>query len=145
MVVYGGAASGGGGLSSDDLYLLDLRNNEVNPSWIIIPVQGATPGKRYGHTLVFFKPFLIVFGGNTGTVPVNDVWVLNVEKAPYVWNKFVCEGDNPSVRVYHSSSLCQTGSANGMMVTFGGRTADQSALNDCWGLRRHRDGRWDWV
>jgi len=32
-----------------------------------------------------------------------------------------------------------------MMVTFGGRTADQSALKDTWGLRRHRDGRWDWV
>lgn len=25
-----------------------------------------------------------------------------------------------------------------MMVVFGGRTSDQSALNDCWGLRRHR-------
>ena len=32
-----------------------------------------------------------------------------------------------------------------MMVVFGGRTADQSSLNDSWGLRRHRDGRWDWV
>jgi protein phosphatase len=32
-----------------------------------------------------------------------------------------------------------------MMVIFGGRTADQSALKDTWGLRRHRDGRWDWV
>jgi hypothetical protein len=32
-----------------------------------------------------------------------------------------------------------------MMVLFGGRTIDQSALNDTWGLRRHRDGRWDWV
>lgn len=32
-----------------------------------------------------------------------------------------------------------------MMVTFGGRTSDQSALKDTWGLRRHRDGRWDWV
>ena len=33
----------------------------------------------------------------------------------------------------------------GMMVIFGGRTNDQSALNDTWGLRRHRDGRWDWI
>lgn len=31
------------------------------------------------------------------------------------------------------------------MVIFGGRTSDSSALNDTWGLRRHRDGRWDWV
>lgn len=32
-----------------------------------------------------------------------------------------------------------------MMVVFGGRTSDQTALKDSWGLRRHRDGRWDWV
>ena len=32
-----------------------------------------------------------------------------------------------------------------MMVVFGGRTTDQSALNDTWGLRKHRDGRLDWV
>jgi len=49
------------------------------------------------------------------------------------------------VRAYHSAALCTLGSATGMMVTFGGRTADQSALKDTWGLRRHRDGRWDWV
>jgi len=38
-----------------------------------------------------------------------------------------------------------TGSANGMMVIFGGRGPDTNALNDTWGLRRHRDGKWDWV
>ena len=48
-------------------------------------------------------------------------------------------------RVYHSSSQCLSGTANGMIVIFGGRGVDQSALNDSWGLRRHRDGRWDWV
>ena len=32
-----------------------------------------------------------------------------------------------------------------MMVVFGGRTTDQSALNDTWGLRKHRDGRLDWI
>ena len=32
-----------------------------------------------------------------------------------------------------------------MMVCFGGRSAEQATLSDTWGLRRHRDGRWDWV
>jgi protein phosphatase len=32
-----------------------------------------------------------------------------------------------------------------MIVVFGGRSADQSPLNDAWGLRRHRNGNWDWV
>jgi diadenosine tetraphosphatase ApaH/serine/threonine PP2A family protein phosphatase len=33
----------------------------------------------------------------------------------------------------------------GMIVIFGGRSGDQVALNDAWGLRRHRSGAWDWV
>ena len=122
-----------------------MRSGEENAQWIIVPVVGTTPGRRYGHSLVFCKPHLLVYGGNTGNEPVNDVWCLNVEKAPFFWTKLECDGDLPLVRVYHSAALCSTGTANGMMVVFGGRTADQSALCDTWGLRRHRDNRWDWV
>ena len=32
-----------------------------------------------------------------------------------------------------------------MMVIFGGRGSDQIPLNDTWGLRKHRDGRLDWM
>jgi len=34
--------------------------------WTIVPVIGTTPGRRYGHTLTYTKPFLVTFGGNTG-------------------------------------------------------------------------------
>ena len=113
--------------------------------WMIVPVVGSTPGRRYGHTIIFSKPHLLVYGGNTGAEPVNDVWCLSVERAPFSWSKLDCGREQPSPRVYHSAALCQTGSATGMMVCFGGRTTDQSSLCDTWGLRRHRDGRWDWV
>jgi protein phosphatase len=87
-----------------------------------------------------------VFGGNTGAEPVNDVWCLNVDKAPFSWLRLECPGEMPNTRVYHSAALCSMGSATGMMVIFGGRTGDQgAALKDTWGLRRHRDGRWDWI
>lgn len=112
---------------------------------MIVPVVGLTPGRRYGHTIVFTRPHLLVFAGNTGVEPVSNVWCLNVEKAPFTWSKIEINGENPAPRVYHSAAVCNTGSANGMMVIFGGRNNDQSALNDTWGLRRHRDGRWDWV
>jgi len=123
MVVYGGA-TGGGSLASDDLYLLDLRNGEKKAQWMIVPVVGRTPGRRYGHTIIFSKPFLLVFGGNTGTEPVSDVWCLNVDKAPFSWAQLETTGEGPLARVYHSAALCNTGSATGMMVIFGGRTND---------------------
>ena len=84
MVVYGGA-TGGGSLASDDLYLLDLRNGDSATQWMIVPVIGKTPGRRYGHTIVFNKPNLLIFGGNTNVDQVNDVWCLNVDKAPFSW------------------------------------------------------------
>lgn len=144
MVVYGGA-TGGGSLASDDLFLLDLREGLERGSWTIVPVVGPTPGRRYGHTICYVKPHLLIFGGNTGSESVSDVWMLNVERGPFSWVKLEIKGEVPPVRVYHSAAVCMTGYAMGMMVIFGGRTADQSALNDTWGLRKHRDGRWDWV
>lgn len=32
-----------------------------------------------------------------------------------------------------------------MILIFGGRSAQQVALNDAWGLVRHRTGAWDWI
>ena len=125
--------------------MLDLKEGEEKAVWNIVPVVGPTPGRRYGHTLTYAKPFLVVFGGNTGSEAVNDFWCLNVEKSPFSWQKFDCKSDVPCPRVYHSAALCQHGTAMGMIVIFGGRSSDQVALNDSWGLRRHRSGHWDWV
>lgn len=92
-----------------------------------IPIVGNTPGRRYGHSMVYIKPSLVVFGGNTGSEPVNDAWSLDLEKGPFGWKKLECTGDLPMVRVYHSAALCTSGAANGMMVIFGGRTSDSYA------------------
>lgn len=59
MVIYGGAASGGGGLSTDEIFLLDLKAYDnsaiIKPTahFVKLPTTGPTPGKRYGHTMVY--------------------------------------------------------------------------------------------
>lgn len=169
VVVFGGA-TGGGALSSDEvckdlrqnnpiqLYLLDLRR-EKHLSWITVPTTGRSPGRRYGHTMVFCKPNLIVIGGNDGYVLActrnrtrrqqasNDVWFLNVEKSPFCWAEvaFPPSLKQPPKRVYHSADLCREGPAATMIVIFGGRSSDNKSLNDIWGLRQHRDSTWDWM
>ncbi len=144
LVVYGGA-TGSGGLAPDELYLLDLKNGEQNAEWIVVPVKGQTPGRRYGHTLVFLKPYLILFGGNYGNEAVNDVWIFNSEAQPLQWQKLEISGELPPTRVYHTAAVCNYGFANGMMVIYGGRKKEGNVLNDMWGLRRHRNGSWDWT
>ena len=108
-------------------------------------MKDKTPGKRYGHTLSYSKPYLIVFGGNIGDKSVNDCWILNITRPPLTWAEVKPEGDVPPARVYHSAALCSSGTARGMVVIFGGRGLDNNPLGDSWGLRRHRTGRWDWV
>lgn len=78
---------------------MDLRQGEEVASWMIVPVVGQTPGRLYGHSIVFTKPHLLVFGGNTGDKPINDVWCLNVERAPFSWQRIECGGEGPSPRV----------------------------------------------
>jgi hypothetical protein len=93
MVVFGGAV-GGGGLADDNLYVFELKEEpQLSGSWVTVPVIGTTPGRRYGHVMVFIKPFLLVQGGNTGTEPVSDVWSLNLEKSPYSWSKLECPSE----------------------------------------------------
>lgn len=145
VVVFGGA-TGGGALSSDELYLLDLRRDK-NLSWITVPTTGRSPGRRYGHSMISCKPNLIVIGGNDGQQASNDVWFLNVEKSPFCWVEVVFPPNmkKPPKRVYHSADLCRDGPASTMIVIFGGRSSDNKSLNDLWGLRQHRDSTWDWM
>ena len=51
----------------------------------------------------------------------------------------------PKPRLYHSTGVIKSGKAKGMIMVFGGRDNEQKALNDCWGLRRHRDDTWEWL
>ena len=88
---------------------------------------------------------MILFAGNVGNEPANDVWIFNSENQPLQWSKLEIEGGVPPTRVYHSAAVCNFGPASGMMVTFGGRKKEGQILNDMWGLRKHRNGKWDWV
>ena len=161
MIVYGGA-TGGGSLSSDELFLLDVadmsRTNFTSSkkifSWLNVPTTGVTPGKRYGHVMVFSKPSLIVFGGNNGQTALNDIWTIDLGSSDnggarrnFTWTqvRVIDPSRSPPPRVYHSADICTEGPAAGMVVVFGGRTSDNRSLKDTWGLRQHRDGRWDWV
>jgi len=44
--------------------MLDLKDGIKDASWPKIIIQaGKSPGRRYGHSVVFNDPFLILFGG----------------------------------------------------------------------------------
>jgi protein phosphatase len=125
--------------------MLDLSNGEENCRWISLPTSGTSPGKRYGHTMCYLKPYIVIFGGNVGNRIINDIWLINIDDGILEWKKLEPTSDLPSGRMYHSSSVCKHGGAAGMVIIYGGRNEQGFALNDTWGLRKHRNGTWDWV
>ncbi|SCM19688.1 conserved Plasmodium protein, unknown function [Plasmodium berghei] len=58
----------------------------VKRKWIKINTIGGKPSKRYGHTLDFIYPYLILFGGNEkiddeeNVFCRNDLWIQNKKK-----------------------------------------------------------------
>ena len=144
LAVYGGAADKGE-LASDDLFILEVPYEENSARWIKCFTTSNTPGKRYGHTLAFFDSYIIVIGGNLGNKVTNDTWICKVDKIPEItWTCLNIPGQKPSPRMYHATALCKYGGASNMLITFGGRGEKNEYLNDCWGLRKHRNGTWDW-
>lgn len=58
--------------------------------------------------MVFNKPYLVVFGGNSGNKAENDVWLLNINKGPFQWQKYEFHNKiAPCPRVYHSAAICE--------------------------------------
>ncbi len=132
-------------MAPDNLHLLDLTNGEDNCKWITLPTTGVTPGKRYGHSVNYLKPYIVVFGGNVGNRITNDIWLINIDDGILEWKKLEPTGESPGNRMYHSSAVCRYGGAAGMIIIYGGRNENGTATNDTWGLRKHRNGTWDWV
>ena len=150
MAIFGGAGVGGE-LVPDDLYILEVSLNKTNCTWYKIPTEGPGPGKRYGHVIIYYEPYLLIFGGNLGNSLTNKVhytlFTENNISQPIKWNILKTKENSPvpSPRIYHACSICKYGGALNMIIVYGGRNEKGSPLNDCWGLRKHRDGTWDWV
>lgn len=142
MVVFGGSQSNGN-LADNSLYLLKITQSEPNGKWVLVPVDGVLPSKRYGHAMVFIKPYIVVFGGNIGNEPNNEVWTLSIDKAPFSWS-LVDFKANPQPRAYHAATAWKADRDGSTMLVFGGRGMTGEAFNDLWALRRLGVGEWEW-
>ena len=132
-------------LATDELFLLDLTKGDDKAEWMNVLIEkGQTPGKRYGHSLVYSKPYIILFGGYFNNEVSNDVWLFNPEQKPFHWTQLDIKGDKPMPRIYHSAAVCAYGGANDNMIVFGGRNKSDQSLNDMWVLRKYENDVWEW-
>ena len=135
MAIYGGSIMNGG-LAEDILYIFKLNLEcENEGEWIEIKVNGETPKQRYGNSLNYLEPYIILFGGNCNPKLENDIWLININKEDNLsWIKIDAGKDIPSERLYHSSCICPEGKYKNNLLIFGGRNSQNKPLNDLWAL-----------
>lgn len=109
-----------------------------------VPIEGSTPGLRYGHTMVYILPILILFGGSGRSEILNDVWILSTDKVPFKWEKVNITGV-PNQRVYHSANLFKVHGNTEMMIVFGGRNKENTSVAEITGIKKTKENEWEWV
>ncbi|MCQ2818096.1 MAG: hypothetical protein MJ252_12590, partial [archaeon] len=159
LILFGGAKKNAG-FASNDLYLLDLRD-ESNPIWSKFETNedNPKPAQRYAHTLIYYKPYLVLFGGvikNAFEENINntDLWICQLEYEKMFENKKIkwelARMKNTELplnlgRSYHTMGVIKSGKAKGMLLLFGGRNNEGQPLNSAYGLRKHRNDTWEWI
>ena len=146
QVLYYGGSIGNGQYATDDLWFLDIKNQE-EANWMLVPIDGQTPGPRYGHSMVYIYPNLILFGGssnasqNQKNVITKDIWIFPTDNIPFKWIKLETEGNFIlSARLYHSSCVYQKfNGESDSLVLFGGRDSQNVSLKDLCILTKVRE------
>ena len=151
QVLYYGGSIGNGQYAKDDLWFLDIKNQE-EVSWMQVPIEGATPGPRYGHSMIYIFPNLILFGGSSNSGPnrknviLKDVWLFPTDKTPFNWIKVETESSSLlTARLYHTCCVYQKINGEGDdLVLFGGRDAQNVSLKDLSLLEKQKDNFYKW-
>jgi len=110
-----------------------------------VPIEGVTPGLRYGHTMVYIMPILILFGGSGESEILNDIWIMSTDKTPFKWEKVNISSTVPLARVYHSANLYKVAGNTEMMIIFGGRCRQNNSLCDVMGIKKDTNNNWEWT
>jgi len=67
---------------------------------------------------------------------MNDVWIIDITSQNPNWISLEFQNNViPSLRLYHTSIVCNKGKASRMIIIFDGRDSNLNSLNDLWGLR----------
>ncbi|MBI5481754.1 MAG: hypothetical protein HY906_23055, partial [Deltaproteobacteria bacterium] len=123
VIMYGASQVSG----SADTWALKWGGTEY--AWS--QISGATqPGLRYGHTMASDPSGsapLLLFGGVSGSVPLNDTWGWNGSG----WTQLTTTGQPPEPRL--GASLAFLGGSGGGFFLWGGAVeSDGSGYGDTW-------------
>lgn len=125
--------------ATDDVWRFEMQTG----TWTQASPSGSAPSARRGASIVLDQEaYAYVFGGETGSARLNDMYMLimsNVASPSWASVTYDASGAAaPAVRSGHSataSPLLQTNTVPTGMIIFGGTAADGTALGDTHSFR----------
>jgi hypothetical protein len=126
VIVFGGE---NGGYPLDEVWALDLVGP---PAWTQLTPAGPSPGGHRGSAAIYdpVKDRVLVFGGDNGSVYLQDVWALSLSGNP-TWSMLNPAGTPPDPRGFPSATYDPI---RKRMIVFGGLAAGGEPRNDVWAL-----------
>ena len=120
----------GNGASVDvNVWALSLAGT---PAWTQLTPSGTSPSMRFFFSAIYdpVRDRMLVFGGSTPSVYLNDVWALSLAGTP-TWTQLTPTGTPPSGRYEHTAIYDPV---RDCMVLFGGYASGLGPFNDVWAM-----------
>ncbi|KAF8819669.1 hypothetical protein IE077_004151 [Cardiosporidium cionae] len=151
LFVYGGKTNSTT-LCTDELYLLCLSCDENQLQWVKLSCKGNSPGRRFGHTMIFMESSLILFGGHNGDTALNDVWIIDFRISSTLtngtpsleWKEINFYGALRPLSRYHHAAVSYSDGLHTSMIIYGGCIEEDLPRSRVYSLQRNEEGHWYW-
>jgi len=128
MLVFGGEGPNG---PFNDIWQTQLATSApADLVWQQLNPIGPPPPPRFGHTAIYnsLSGAVTVFGGNSGSICLNDTWSLT---SGNTWYNLSRSGSWPAARTNHAATYDPS---TNRMIVFGGYDCRSGFFNDTWML-----------
>lgn len=125
MILFGGYD----GAYLSDVWVLNLSGT---PAWSKLASSGSPPAQRYASSAIVdpVRDRLVIFGGDNGSVRLNDAWALSLGLGPS-WTRIETAAPRPGIRAGHTGIYDP---ARDRLVIFGGYNNYSTFMDDTWAL-----------
>jgi hypothetical protein len=120
----------------NDVWILsDANNSGAKPSWAELTTTTTKPAVRQSASAVYDSTTnaLIVYGGDSGGNPFNDIWILSHADGSggsSAWTELTPSNSGPVARSGHTATY---DSVHNLMTVYGGFSG-KAVLDDAWVL-----------
>ena len=118
---------------TNELWEFDL----TTLTWTLLPCNGTIPQARWGHTMVAYESFLVIYGGSNPHAVLDDIWYLDTSASSsrssssstcYTWKNIELAAHAPEGRSGHGVVMLGSN-----MYVYAGNTHG-STMSDLWKL-----------